>query len=178
MDQIWAEAIVKYEQGEELFLKGDVASQACKAQTQAMELDEREGMVIDYLERLLPNDWDKMDLLERRIFLSENESIQNEFNSKESNQEESAYDGNLNLNKDVNQNEREGTIKRDKVCIMEIWCECFFKERQNIRRMDSYEIEGILNRIGGWERLSSNKSGKTRFPIYGPQMTFIRTKRE
>lgn len=57
---------------------------------------------------------------------------------------------------------------------MEIWCDCFFNERQNLRRYDSYEIEGILNRIGGWEKLSSNKTGKLRYPLYGPQKTFIK----
>jgi hypothetical protein len=57
---------------------------------------------------------------------------------------------------------------------MEIWCECFGKERQNLKRTDSYEIEGILKRLGGWEVMTSNGHGKTRFPLYGPQKTFVR----
>ena len=57
---------------------------------------------------------------------------------------------------------------------MEIWCECFYKERQDLKRTDSYVIESIINRIGGLERLSSNRTGKTRYPLYGPQITFIR----
>jgi hypothetical protein len=60
---------------------------------------------------------------------------------------------------------------------MEIWCECFGKERQNLRRTDSYEIEGILNRIGGWKKMDSNKSGKTYYPLYGPQRTFLKKNR-
>ena len=43
-----------------------------------------------------------------------------------------------------------------------------------MKRTDSYEIEAILNRIGGWERITTNKSGKTRFEIYGPQKAFVR----
>ena len=65
-------------------------------------------------------------------------------------------------------------FRSDKLCIMEIWCECFFRERQDLKRTDSYEIEGILNRIGGWERITTNKSGKIRFEIYGPQKAFVR----
>jgi putative DNA primase/helicase len=57
---------------------------------------------------------------------------------------------------------------------MEIWCECFGKERQNLKRTDSYEIEGILSKIGGWKKLSANKTGKARYPLYGPQKTFVR----
>lgn len=67
-----------------------------------------------------------------------------------------------------------GSVKREKVCIIEIWCECFGNNRQDLKRGNSYEIEGILNRIGGWEKLSSNKSGKTRYPLYGPPRTFVR----
>ena len=58
---------------------------------------------------------------------------------------------------------------------MEIWCECFGKERQNLKLTDSYEIEGILSKIGGWEVTAANKHGKTRYPLYGPQKTFVRT---
>lgn len=36
---------------------------------------------------------------------------------------------------------------RERVCIMEIWVECFGKERQNLKKADSYEIEGILNKM-------------------------------
>ena len=147
VDQIWAEAIVKYNEGEELFLKGDVVTQAKKIQNQAMEGDDREGIVLDYLEKLLPSNWDNMDLYERRSFLS---------------------GGELNSSK--------GTVKREKVCVMEIWCECFLNERQNLKRFDSYEIEGILNRIGGWEKYSLSKTGKLRFSLYGPQKTFIRSR--
>jgi len=145
VDQIWAEAIVAYKEGEELFLKGEVAAMAYDAQKEALECDDREGIISEYLEKLLPEDWDEMDLYERRSFLSEDDLCS-----------------------------KKGTVKRDKVCIMEIWCECFYKERQDLKRADSYEIESILNRIGGWERLSTNKSGKSRYNLYGPQKTFIK----
>ncbi|MEG2789298.1 MAG: virulence-associated E family protein [Romboutsia sp.] len=148
VDQIWAEAIVKYKGGEELFLKGNVAKEANEVQKQSMEGDDREGIVMDYLEKLLPINWESMDLYERRSYLNN-------------------YHNNENS---------EGTIrvKREKVCTMEIWCECFLNERQNIRRSDSYDIEGILTRVGGWGKYNTNKTGKTNFRLYGIQKTFIK----
>lgn len=149
VDQIWAEAIEKYRAGEELFLKGEVAADAYVQQQQAMESDDREGLIVDYLERLLPDDWESLDLYQRRSFLGGSE-----------------FDGGTQT----------GTVFREKVCVMEIWCECFGKERQNLKRSDSYEIEGIIGKIGGWQKLMSNRTGKTRYPLYGPQKTFIREK--
>ena len=66
IDQIWAEAIERYRQGEELFLSGAVAAEAYARQQDAMESDDREGIVADYLDTLLPEGWDKMDLYQRR----------------------------------------------------------------------------------------------------------------
>ena len=145
VDQIWAEALYRYEQGEELYLKGDVSKMAKIAQQEAMESDDREGIILDYLETLLPTNWNEMTLYERRVYLNNKELI-----------------------------ESKGIVRKSEICIMEIWCECFFRERQDLKRTDSYEIEGILNRIGGWERVTSNKSGKIRFEIYGPQRAFVR----
>lgn len=47
IDQIWAEAHVKYAEGEELFLTGDVATAAYAEQRNAMENDDREGLVLE-----------------------------------------------------------------------------------------------------------------------------------
>lgn len=151
VDQIWAEAIERYRAGEELYLKGRVAADAYAMQQDAMESDDREGVIADYLETLLPENWDKMDLFQRRSFLGGSE-----------------FDG----------EPKAGTVRREKVCIMEIWCECFGKERQNLKRSDSYEVESILMKVGGWEPIQGLKSGKTRFPLYGPQKTFVRCREQ
>lgn len=151
VDQIWAEAIERYRAGEELYLKGRVAADAYAMQQDAMESDDREGVIADYLETLLPANWDKMDLFQRRSFLGGSE-----------------FDG----------APKAGTVRREKVCIMEIWCECFGKERQNLKRSDSYEVESILMKVGGWEPIQGLKSGKTRFPLYGPQKTFVRCREQ
>ena len=148
IDQIWAEALVKYRKGEELILTVEVEQMACEEQRDAMESDDREGLVENYLETLLPEDWNKIGIYERRNFIAG----------------ESEFGGEV----------RVGTVKRKRVCPIEIWCECFGKERNNIRRTDSYEIEAILMRIGGWKRYDGNKKGNMKFAIYDSQRAFVR----
>ena len=134
--QIWAEALVRYKEGEPLHLDNELAGMALKEQQIAMEVDEREGMVRDYLEMPLPERWDKMDIFDRRNYICGSE-----------------FGG-----------EREpGVRKRERVCNMEIWCECFGKERGNLKRQDANEISAIMANIEGWKKADN----KVRFPIYG-----------
>ena len=147
VDQVWAEAIEYFKNGEELFLKGEVAAEAYSRQRDAMETDDREGIVQEYLDRLLPDGWDKYDLFRRRTYLDGGEF------------------GGQNV---------EGTVQRTRVCAMEIWCECFGKARESLKKTDSYEIESILYKLGGWEKYSGTPSGKSRIPGYGVQKTYVR----
>ena len=147
VDQIWAEALERYNAGEELFLKDAVAAEAYARQRDAMETDDREGIVQEYLDRLLPADWDTKDLFERRNFLNGSE-----FGGEAS----------------------PGSVRRDRVCAMEVWCECFGRPRETLKKSDSYEIEGILYKLGNWRRYSGNAQGKMRIPGYGVQKAYVR----
>jgi putative DNA primase/helicase len=69
VDQIWAEAIERYNSGEELFLTGSLEEEAVSQQREAMEVDEREGLVREYLERLLPETWDELSIYERQDYI-------------------------------------------------------------------------------------------------------------
>ncbi|QCH27820.1 virulence-associated E family protein [Clostridium tyrobutyricum] len=148
VDQIWAETILNYKQKEELILRGEAAVLAYRYQQEAMEEDDREGLVREYLETLLPDNWDKMDLFERRNFLAG----------------ESEFGGEPAV----------GKVKRRRVCYQEIWCECFGKDKSDLKRSISFEIQSILVKIGGWKKYGGNKSGKLKLPIYGSQVTYIR----
>lgn len=64
--------------------------------------------------------------------------------------------------------------QKTKVCLMEIWCECLCKERQDMKKSDAYELESILKQIGDWEVYKGNNSGKTRILGYGVQKTFVK----
>lgn len=147
IDQIWAEALVKYADGEELFLKGDIAAAAFAEQRDAMENDDREGLVAEYLDAMLPESWDTMDIYRRLEYIRSPDDP----------------------------TRAKGSVRRWQVCVMEIWCECFGKSRESIKKADSYEIEGILNRLGGWSKYDGNKTGKKAVPMYGVQRVFVRS---
>lgn len=87
-------------------------------QARAMESDDREGLVGDYLSIPLPDDWAKRDLGARLAYL----------------------DGDFE--------EEEGHNLRAEVTNIEIWCECFRRKKEDILPKDSYLIAGILKRLG------------------------------
>ena len=149
VEQIWAECLVHFRSGERLFLTAEEESMAKLEQNAALESDEREGLIAEYLEKLLPEDWDKMDLAERRGFLRGDH-----------------FTG----------GDRVGTVRRGTVCALEVWCECLGKEPATLRRTDAFEIFGMLQRIGGWERSTINKIGSRRFALYGMQRAYDRVK--
>lgn len=68
--QIWAETLVYVKQGEKLYLSAELEALSKAEQREAMESDEREGLVRLYLDTLLPEGWDGMDIFERRNFLT------------------------------------------------------------------------------------------------------------
>ena len=150
INQIWAEALYIYKQGEELYLKGDVLKIATKEQSEAMESDDREGLVREYLEKPLPSNWDDMNLYERRNF----------------------------LNGDNFGEAKVGTEKRKTVCSMEIWCECFGMDSARMKKTDSYEINAIMARINGWKPYDGNKTGTIKFKIYNKQRAYIKEEQE
>lgn len=67
--QIWGEAVELYKAGEELFLPRELEEAAREIQDLYEEENPRAGLVADYLDRLLPEDWDAMDLYARRAWL-------------------------------------------------------------------------------------------------------------
>lgn len=148
IEQIWSEVLMYYARGESLILSKKAESYASAAQIDALESDEREGIVKEYLEKLLPINWDEMDIYARRSFIRGDE-----------------------FSKDI-----KGTVKREQVCTMEIWCELFGKEATAMRKIDSYEINSIMRKIDGWVRYTGNKYGNAKVPIYGVQRIYTRSR--
>jgi len=68
--QIWSEALVLYYLGENLFLEGEASIQAQSYQGDALETDEREGLIRTYLDTPLPKAWDEFDIGQRRDYLA------------------------------------------------------------------------------------------------------------
>ena len=146
VDQIWAEVMEYYHKGESLVLSNEAEKIANAAQVDALESDDREGLVREYLDMLLPSNWDDMDLYARRSFIRGDEFSDNVI----------------------------GTVRREQVCTMEIWCELFGKEATAMRKIDSYEINAIMRKIDGWEKYTGNKQGNAKVPLYGIQRIYVR----
>lgn len=68
IDQIWAEAVFYYMQGEKLYLSEEVTSDAKKRQSAHLQQDDRSGLIEDFLDMLLPDDWGKLDNYERHDY--------------------------------------------------------------------------------------------------------------
>ena len=145
VEQIWAETLVLYAKGEKLYLEGSDVELATNEQADAMESDEREGLVRTYLDTLLPDDWNALSLYERRNYLNGSE-----------------FGG----------ESRVGTVERTLVCNMEIWCECFGRDASAMKPADSYAIAGIMKKINGWNKYQGNKNGTSNFSLYGRQRCY------
>lgn len=123
--QIWAEAMILVAEGETSFLDAAMEREAAKMQREAIEYDDREGEVIDYLETLLPADWYSWDMNKRVDFFQQ---------------------------RDVLDVKVDCTMRRTKVCAREIFCECWGRPKNAWKRQDGYDIAGIMARIPGWEK--------------------------
>ncbi|MDR3586875.1 MAG: virulence-associated E family protein [Desulfosporosinus sp.] len=124
VDQVWAEAVQAFNAGEKLFLPQELEDYANMVQAEHTVESDKAGMIYDYLETLLPEEWDDMDLSERRLFLT----------------------GDFTRG--------DGKVKRTKVCAIEVWCECFGGDPKQLGLAQSREIRGILDHAKGWERSS------------------------
>lgn len=122
--QIWAEALVYVRAGEKLYLDADLEKLAKAEQREAMEYDEREGLVREYLDRLLPDNWKSMSVYERRDYIHSSDDPTTPA----------------------------GTTMRGRISNIEIWCECFGKRQEDIKPADSYAIASIMERIEGWDK--------------------------
>lgn len=128
--QFWAEAKEIWKSGEKLYLEGDLLEAAEEAQQSAMEVDERLGMVEEYLNAMLPDDWAEMDLFQRCNFLQGSE---------------------------FGMPEHKGVHRRTEVSNAEIWCECYGKSLQELKPTDSYSIAALMAQLPNWERTTSIK---------------------
>ena len=148
IDQIWAEAFKIFEDGESLFLTENLEKEAVKVQEKHTEVSSKEGLIREYLEKLLPENWYKLDISDRRMFIHGSDFGES----------------------------KEGTLKREKVCAMEIWVELFNGEAKQMTPYQAREINDILRRIKGW-KAHIKGTGKLRFGnVYGYQRAFVREK--
>ena len=139
VDQIWAEAYMYWAVGEELYMPKEIEALAVEQQETHREASGKEGMIMSFLDRPVPESWEQMDVIKRRMFLS----------------------GGVYTKGPLH--------KRDKICAVEIWVECFGGDPKYMKRSDSMEINNILLH-GKWQRIKTPRN----FGPYGPQRGFTR----
>lgn len=125
IDQLWAEAFVRWQAGEPLYLAGAIEDAARAKQEEHREASSREGIVREFLAREVPEDWSKWPLERRRTYWS------------------GGVQGEIKL------------VPRDRVCALEIWCEAFGGNIKEIKNADTREINNIVAATVGWKKAMS-----------------------
>lgn len=138
LDQIWAEAVVRFKAGEPLFLPPDLEAVAKEFQEGHREESIREGLIEDFIRKPVPENYGTMDLRTRRIFWS---GVTDEVGP---------------------------LVPRDRVCALEVWCECLDGDPKYMRRSDAREINQILANMKGVVRVDK----AMRFSYCGVQRGF------
>lgn len=124
-DQVWAEAVRYYDNGESTFLsqEQEVLSKGQQIAHNEVTGDERFALVQHYLDVLLPLDWGNYSLDRRRAYF-----------------------------KDTDPLSVEGTARRDYVSALEVYAECFGGKVEERKPYELKAINFMLQNMPGWER--------------------------
>ncbi len=128
-DQLWAEAMAYYRQGQPLYLTGDAEAQARLQQEQHRRASVQKGIILDFLEQKVPKDWAKWTLDQRQVYWSGL----------------GKYEGEL--------------VPRERVCALEIWCEALHGDIRFIKNSNAAEINSIVAAAGWERMKSPVKFG-------------------
>lgn len=144
INQLWAEAKMRWQTGEKLYLTGALDAEAKIKQEEHREASVREGLIMEFAERQVPADWAKWSLDRRRDFWAGAARTQ-----------EGAT---LEL------------VERDRITAIEVWCELFNGSMRDMKPADTREINGVLGMMKGWKR----NGNPLRFGPYNLQRGFVR----
>lgn len=132
IDQIWAEAYELYKNNEPLYLNSEEEKEAAKQQDSHSEESAKAGLIDEYLNKPITEDWYSLSLNDRRAYIQGGDF------------------GEV----------PEGNITRTKTCVMEIWCELFNGDPKQLNPLLSREINEILRGFSNWELSGRLKFGK------------------
>lgn len=129
-DQLWAEAVARLQSGETLHLPPELEEAARQIQEEHRARHSWEGMIQDYLEEEVPENWVHMDANQRMMWRG------------------GGLTGDLRL------------VKKDRICAAEIWCEALGRRRGEMKQSDTRVINSLLERVPGWESAGVRAAGK------------------
>ncbi len=139
--QCWAEMMEIYKENKSLMPSKEIMDTAKELQEAHTEGAEKLGLIQNYLDTLLPWEWDSMPLHERQAWLEGDHSVAGA-----------------------------GVNPRERVCAMEIWCECFGNSPKNLKNIDAREINNMMQLLPEWEP----HDNPLRFKNYGRQRAYMR----
>lgn len=143
INQVWAEARDYYRQGEPLYLSAELEAVANAIQADHSEEDDRSGLVQKFLETPLPDNWEEMDIYQRRAYLQGDEL------------------------------QAQGTKRRSKVTVAEIWCEALGGQHKEITRHNTKDLHIMMRKFAGWQEYRT----KIKTRLYGVQKGYERIKK-
>lgn len=121
VDQIWAEAVVRWKAGEELFLSAEQEAEARLRQAEHNEIaeDERAGMIEAFVHKEVPLAWDSLTKEQRRAWFQSSSEMASE----------------------------EPRMRRETICAVEVLVECLGEKTDEKTRYRTKEINQILRRL-------------------------------
>lgn len=129
VDQLWAEAKVRWMAGEKLYVEDSQIAEAVMAlQEEHLEDDGKRGQIVEFLNRPIPEGWDKMDADARRDY----------------------WAGFVTY---------PVLVKRLRVCAMEILVEHFGMKYKDIKMYDSRYVSEILRSLPDWTYVGVQRAG-------------------
>jgi len=143
VSQLWAEALTRWEGGESLDLSAAVKIEAAKVREAHTEIDERAGIVREFLGLKLPANWSEKLLPERIHYVR------------------------AGMRGDFSDDTPEGTEERQAVCAAEIYAELFEGKLGQMTSQNTKFIHDIMKKMKGWY-----EQGQARFDFYGRQKNY------
>lgn len=128
--QVWAEAMEMESAGESTVMERELAEAAREMQHEHTEVDERTGLVEEFLNTPVPEDWDNKDIDQRRSYFLQAKEVR-----------------------------QKGVLLRNYVCIAEIYSELFGGYLKDLNRFNTKEYNTLLKSIAGWEPITPYRFG-------------------
>ena len=122
MPQLMREAKARFKNEKSLSLPEDVLHLAKEVERQSMEIDPWEGVILNFLETPIPENYANMDASMRRAFHAGGEGFK--------------FEGEF--------------VARTEVCALEIW-EVVFNGHKAMNQRDARRINAIIRNVPGWE---------------------------
>lgn len=123
INQVWAEAVSLFKNGETLYLDSGIEEQARGKQAEHSAEDPRTGLIQAFLDTPLPENWESRELYQRKTF----------WQSRGDDMAE------------------EGIEIRKRICVAELWCELFNQKQSDMNKFNTKDLHAIMKNMPGWE---------------------------